>query len=83
MTAFVERVNLTLGEHVPPLSRRTWFLARDEHSLQMLSSGFGLTIILAVTTRACAYPINTLAVIAHAPRRWRVSAFLLLPLPAA
>ncbi len=35
MTAFVERVNLTLREHVPPLSRRTWSLARDEHTLQL------------------------------------------------
>ncbi len=35
MTAFVERVNLTLREHVPPISRRTWSLARDEQSLWM------------------------------------------------
>lgn len=35
MTAFVERVNLTLREHVPPLSRRTWSLASDEHTLWM------------------------------------------------
>jgi len=33
MTAYVERVNLTLREHIAPLSRRTWSLAQDEHSL--------------------------------------------------
>lgn len=35
MTAYVERVNLTLREHVPPLSRRTWSLARNEHALRI------------------------------------------------
>jgi IS1 family transposase/transposase-like protein len=35
MTSYVERVNLTLREHVAPLSRRTWSLARDEHTLWM------------------------------------------------
>jgi len=35
MTAYVERVNLTLREHIAPLSRRTWSLAQDEHSLWM------------------------------------------------
>jgi hypothetical protein len=29
MTSYVERVNLTLREHLAPLSRRTWSLARD------------------------------------------------------
>src|SRR5262249_29720608 len=33
MTAFVERVNLTLRQHIPLLARRTWSLARDEHAL--------------------------------------------------
>jgi len=33
MTAFVERVNVTLREPIPPLSRRPWSLARDERSL--------------------------------------------------
>src|SRR5262249_41625861 len=33
MTAYVERVNLTLRQHIPPLARRTWSLACDEHSL--------------------------------------------------
>jgi len=33
MTAYVERVNLTLREHIAPLSRRTWSLARDQHTL--------------------------------------------------
>src|SRR5262249_27989632 len=33
MTAYVERVNLTLRQHVPPLARRTWALTGDERSL--------------------------------------------------
>jgi len=33
MTAYVERVNLTLREHIAPLSRRTWSLASDLHAL--------------------------------------------------
>ena len=35
MTAFVERVNLTLREHIPPLARRTWSLAHSEESLRL------------------------------------------------
>ena len=33
MTAYIERVNLTLRELIPPLSRRTWSLAQNEQSL--------------------------------------------------
>ena len=35
MTAFVERLNLTLRELVAPLSRRTWSMAHDEHTLRL------------------------------------------------
>jgi hypothetical protein len=33
MTSFVERMKLTLREHLAPLSRRTWSLVRDTLSL--------------------------------------------------
>jgi hypothetical protein len=33
MTAFVERVNLTLREYISPLSCGTWSLARDAHAM--------------------------------------------------
>jgi len=35
MTAYVERVNLTLREHILPLARRTWSLARTERALRL------------------------------------------------
>jgi transposase InsO family protein len=34
MTAYVERVNLTLREHIPALSRRTWSLTQSRQSLE-------------------------------------------------
>jgi hypothetical protein len=92
MTAFVERVNLTLREHVPPLSRRTWSLARDERSLWMyLEWGRAYyhfccyhEALRLPDRRRHRYRSRTPAMTAGlARRRWRVSELLLMPLPPA
>jgi len=92
MTAYVERVNLTLREHVPPLSRRTWSLARNEHALRIhLEWGRayyhfcryheGLRLPTALPYR---YRSRTPAMAAGlARRRWPVRDFLLMPFPPA
>ncbi len=92
MTAFVERVNLTLREHIPPLSRRTWSLARDEHSLQMYIE-WGRAYyhfcryhesLRLPGQRLHRYRSRTPAMAAGlARRRWRVRELLLMPIPAA
>lgn len=61
MTAYVERVNLTLREHIPPLARRTWSLARTEQSLRIhLEWGRALLSLLSLsrglTPPHCAAP---------------------------
>jgi hypothetical protein len=92
MTAYVERVNLTLREHIPPLSRRTWSLARDAHSLWMyLEWGRAYYHVCRYHEalrlpgqRPHRYRSRTPAMAAGLTRRrWCVSEFLLLPLPAA
>jgi hypothetical protein len=70
MTAYVERVNLTLREHSPQLSRRTWSLARDEHSLAMYLDRGRAYHHFVVATTACAYPANALIVTGRTPRPW-------------
>ena len=92
MTAYVERVNLTLREHIPPLSRRTWSLARTEHALRLhLEWGRayyhfcryheGLRLPTTVPRR---YRSRTPAMAAGLTRRrWPVRDFLLIPLPPA
>ncbi len=92
MTAFVERVNLTLRQHVPPLARRTWSLAPDEHSLWLyLEWGRAYyhfcryhEALRLPSQRPHRYRSRTPAMAAGlARRRWRVSELLLMPLPAA
>ncbi len=92
MTAFVERVNLTLREHIPPLSRRTWSLARDEHSLWThLEWGRAYyhfcryhASLRLPSQRPHRYRSRTPAMAAGLTRRrWRVSDLLLMPLPPA
>jgi transposase InsO family protein len=92
MTSYVERVNLTLREHIAPLSRRTWSLARDEHTL-WLHVQWGRAYyhfcryhqaLRLPTHQAHRYRSRTPAMAAGlARRRWRVSELLLMPLPAA
>jgi hypothetical protein len=91
-TVYVERVNLTLREHVPPLARRTWSLARHEYTLrEHLEWGRayyhfcryheGLRLPTQLPRR---YRSRTPAMAAGlARRRWRVRDFLLMPLPPA
>lgn len=90
--AFVERVNLTLRQHVPPLARRTWSLARDERSLWMyLEWGRAYyhfcryhEALRLPSQRPYRYRSRTPAMAAGlAHRRWPVSELLLMPLPAA
>ena len=92
MTSYVERVNLTLREHVAPLSRRTLSLARDEHTLWMyLEWGRAYyhfcrfhDALRVPTQQPCRYRPRTPAMAAGLTRqRWRVSTFLLMPLPPA
>jgi len=92
MTSYVERVNLTLREHIAPLSRRTWSLARYEHTL-WLHVQWGRAYyhfcryhqaLRLPTHQAHRYRSRTPAMAAGlARRRWRVSELLLMPLPAA
>jgi IS1 family transposase len=92
MTAFVERVNLTLREHIPPLSRRTWSLARDTQALwQYLEWGRAYyhfcryhEALRLPSDRPHRYRSRTPAMAAGlARRRWRVRELLLMPLPPA
>jgi hypothetical protein len=92
MTAYVERVNLTLREHIPTLSRRTWSLARDQRSLWMyLEWGRAYyhfcryhESLRLPGQRAHRYRSRTPAMAAGlARRRWCVSELLLMPLPSA
>jgi IS1 family transposase len=92
MTAYVERVNLTLREHVPPLSRRTWSLSRDAYSLALyLEWGRAYYHLCRYHEalrlpghRPYRYRSRTPAMAAGlARRRWRVSELLLMPLPSA
>ena len=92
MTAYVERVNLTLREHIAPLSRCTWSLAQDEQSLWMhIECGRAYyhfcryhDSLRVPTTRPRRYRSRTPAMAAGlARRRWRVSDLLLMPLPPA
>ncbi|MEP7288081.1 MAG: IS1 family transposase [Chloroflexota bacterium] len=90
MTAYVERMNLTLREHIPPLSRRTWSLARSEESLRHFIY-WGIAYyhfcsyhdsLRLPAARPRRYRSRTPAMAAGlARRRWRVSEFLLMPLP--
>jgi hypothetical protein len=92
MTAYVERVNLTLRQHIPPLSRRTWSLARNDRSLA-LSIEWGRIYyhfcryhdaLRLPSQRPHRYRSRTPAMAAGlARRRWRVSELLLMPLPPA
>jgi hypothetical protein len=91
MTAFVERVNLTLREHVPPLSRRTWSLARDERSLGRCLEWERAYYHFCRYHESLRLPgqhphryrSRTPAMAAGLTRRrWRVSELLLMPLPA-
>ncbi len=92
MTAYVERVNLTLREHIPPLSRRTWSLARDEHTLIMFLE-WGRAYyhfcwyhesLRLPGPRPNRYRPRTPAMAAGlARRRWRIRDVLLKPLPLA
>jgi len=92
MTAYVERINLTLREHIAPLSRRTWSLAQDKQSLWMhVEWGRAYyhfcryhEALRVPTTRPRRYRSRTPAMAAGlARRRWRVSDLLLMPLPPA
>ena len=92
MTAYVERVNLTLREHIAPLSRRTWSLAQDEQSLWMhIEWGRAYyhfcryhDSLRVPTTASRRYRSRTPAMAAGlARRRWHVSDLLLMPLPPA
>ena len=92
MTAYIERVNLTLREHIPPLSRRTWSLAQDSQSLSMhIEWGRAYyhfcryhESLRLPTTGPLRYRSRTPAMAAGlAQRRWRVSVLLLMPLPPA
>ncbi len=92
MTAYVERVNLTLRQHIPPLARRTWSLARDEQSLwRYLEWGRAYyhfcryhDALRLPSPGPPRYRSRTPAMAAGlARRRWRVSELLLMPLPAA
>jgi len=92
MTAYVERVNLTLREPIAPLSRRTWSLAQDKQSLWMhVEWGRAYyhfcryhEALRVPTTRPRRYRSRTPAMAAGlARRRWRVSDLLLMPLPPA
>ena len=92
MTAYVERVNLTLREHVPALSRRTWSLAQNEQSLQaQLEWGRAYyhfcryhESLRLPTAKPGRYRSRTPAMAAGlARRRWPVSDLLLMPLPPA
>jgi hypothetical protein len=90
MTAYVERANLTLREHIAPLSRRTWSLARDPHAL-WLHIAWGRTyyhfcryhqalrLPTAVPHRYRSRTPTMAAGLTH--RRWRVRELLLRPLP--
>jgi transposase-like protein len=88
MTSYVERVNLTLREHLAPLSRRTWSLARNMLSLQAyLEWGRAYYHFcrphqaLRLPTRVpFRYRARTPAMAAGLlKRRWTVSTFLLTP----
>ncbi len=92
MTAYVERVNLTLREHIPPLSRRTWSLAQDKHTLSLfLEWGRDYYHFCRYHEarrlpgqRPHRYRSRTPAMAAGlARRRWRVRDVLLMPLPLA
>jgi len=92
MTAYVERVNLTLREHLAPLSRRTWSLARDPHTLWLyLEWGRAYyhfcryhDALRLPTQHPHRYRSRTPAMAAGlARRRWRVKDLLLMPLPIA
>jgi transposase-like protein len=90
MTAYVERVNLTLREHIAPLSRRTWSLARNSDTL-WLHIAWGrayyhfcryhqsLRLPTAVPHRYRPRTPTMAAGLTH--RRWRVRELLLRPLP--
>ncbi len=92
MTAYVERVNLTLRQHIPPLARRTWSLAHDEHALRM-SLEWGRAYyhfcryhesLRLPSQRPRRFRSRTPAMAAGLTRRrWRVSDLLLMPLPPA
>ena len=92
MTAYVERVNLTLREHIPPLSRRTWSLAQDQQTLDYyLEWGrayyhfFRFHEALRIPQSGPRrYRSRTPAMAAgFARKRWRVNDFLLMPLTSA
>jgi hypothetical protein len=100
MTAFVDdrrerrrpRVNLTLREHIAPLSRRTWSLARDERSLwRYVEWGRAYyhfcryhDALRLPGQQPHRYRSRTPTMAAGLTRRrWRVSDLLLRPLPPA
>jgi len=92
MTAYIERFNLTLREHVAPLARRTLALAQDEHRLWMHLEWFRAYYHFALYHQSLRVAIQpsgryrsrtpTLAA-GFARRRWRVSELLLMPIPPA
>ena len=86
------RVNLTLREHIAPLSRRPWSLARDERALWLYIE-WGRAYyhfcryheaLRLPTLHPQRYRSRSPAMAAGlARRRWCVSALLLTPLPVA
>jgi len=92
MTAYIERFNLTLREHVAPLARRTLALAQDEHLLGMHLEWFRAYYHFSLYHEALRlqpassgrFRSRTPAMAAGlARRRWRVRELLLTPLPPA
>jgi hypothetical protein len=90
MTAYVERVHLTLRKHIAPLSRRIWSLVRDQRTLwRHIEWGrayyhFGRyhqswRLATSVPHRYRARTPTMAAGLTH--RRWRVRELLLRPLP--
>lgn len=92
-TAFIERLNLTLREHIAPLARRTLALAGSEHLLSMHLEWFRAyyhfvlpheSLRLQVGAQPGRYRARTPAMAAGLTRRrWRVRELLLMPLPPA
>jgi transposase InsO family protein len=89
-TAYLERSNLTLREHVAPLARRTWSLVYDQHHLR-LHIQWALTYYhfvrshqsLEVCIRSPGQPrYRTPAMaVGLTSQRWTVADVLMMPVP--